>query len=207
MAQETSCAHEERHEIALSNGIQERKRLVADPVPAESWVGVGGVGGRLQPHRSAQRMGLGPAQAEDRMQRTGLDPCQAGGTGAAQECEQHRLGLIVGGVTVEGVRSQDSSSFRSTPSFEVGSVAELCVFDAKCDIEYPGDAPRDLGIAVCRFAHAVVDVDGGDVVTRCSGENQQRGGVGTSRERAGDWTSVGEGAADQQLAGQRNVAD
>ena len=87
-----------RSAMASSSGQQ----LVADPVAAEGGSSVGRVLDRSQAEVLAQRPGLAPAQAEQRVA-VGPHAGQPVEPGAPQEVEQHRLGLVVGRVAGEHV--------------------------------------------------------------------------------------------------------
>ena len=68
--------------------------------------------------------------------------------------------------------------------------------------ELVGDGVGEFGVDVGTAAQAVVDVDGGDVATRCDRKGDQRGGISTSGQPARDGGAVRrEGAPVEKVGG------
>ena len=101
--QEGGLAGQHRDHVPAGDVGQQRQHLVAHPVAAvdrgrRCW------GPRRAPGpRRRTGPGSRPAQGEERMARAGPDAGQAVEAGAPQQVEQHRLGLVVGGVAGEDV--------------------------------------------------------------------------------------------------------
>ena len=98
-AQQLGLAGEQGGHVALGDVVEQRQQLVADAVAAERGVVVRGSSTGVEAERRAQsarcRAGAGEQRAAARRARM---PRQAVEPGAAQQVEQHGLGLVVGGV-------------------------------------------------------------------------------------------------------------
>ena len=103
-------------DVAPGDVVHQREQLVADPVAHEAG-GRRWTGRRPAPSPSvgAQRRGLGPAQGEQRPGRCRAHRRQPVEPGAAQQVDQHRLGLVVGGVAGERRRRAARPAGRRGP--------------------------------------------------------------------------------------------
>ena len=117
-------AGEQRGNVALGDRRGEREQLVADPVATVGGICVRRVGHGLQAECRAERNGLCPADGEQRSARPdacghGAHPGQTVEPAAAQEVEQHGLGLVVGGVSGEHTGGEHGVAGRSGAGLEV----------------------------------------------------------------------------------------
>ncbi len=112
---------------------------MADPVATESRVVVRGVVRDVESELATQLDGLGAAECEDRMARSGFDRAEPGCSRPPQQREEQGLGLVVGGVTGHRLRSEGVASCGAGSRFEVGSVIEFDGDDLERDVESFGD--------------------------------------------------------------------
>ena len=89
---------ENRDDVAAGELAERGQQLMANAVAQIDRVGVAGVFHRAQTELCAQGMGLGPAQPQNRVPRSGAHRRKAVGGRAAEEIEEDGLGLVVGGV-------------------------------------------------------------------------------------------------------------
>ena len=129
-------------------------------------------------------------------------PGEAVEAGAAQQVEQHGLGLVVGGVAGEHVGRQRRVAGRARPGFEVRARAR------------PGRAPtgtqhrtsradrgHDVGVRARAGPQPVVDMDRRDLTAGVDREDQQGQRVGAARDGAqvtGGCPVDGNGAAGER---------
>jgi hypothetical protein len=177
VAQEASGAVEEYCDVPFGDVVEERQQFVTDPIATESRVVVRRVVSDIESEVKAQLDGLGAAQGEDRMSGPGFDRAEPGGSRPAQEGQEQRLGLVVGGMTGHRIRSEGAASGGAGSSFEVGPVVERDGDDLERDVEAFGGPAGDERIMGGAVAEPVVDVDGRDAAAGSDGEGDERGGV------------------------------
>ncbi len=117
---ELGLAGQHGHQIALCQDVHQRQQLGAYSVAHMQLASVRWVvdGGNVE--HTAQLVRLGPAQIEQRMAVRAhtaetIDGC------ATQQVEQHRLCLIIGGVSREGIWSEHRMACRACPCFLIRS--------------------------------------------------------------------------------------
>ncbi len=123
VAGQVGLAGEQGHRVAAGQVGQQGQQFVAHPVAQVARVGVGRVVHDRQCERAAQGHGLGPAQGEQG-RAAGAHRRQAGQRGAAQQVEQHGLGLVVGGVAGEHARGQHAVAGLAGAGLQVGPVGD-----------------------------------------------------------------------------------
>ena len=199
---EVRLAGDHRHHVALGDGVEQRQELVADPVAAERRIVVGRVGHRLEPDGRAELPGLPPAQPAQRAAagRHAREPVEAG---AAEQVEQHRLGLVVGRVPGEHVGRQGAVAGRPGPGLDVGPGRHRDALGPERGAVLGRGAPHDLGLGRRPGPQPVVDVDRGDPAAGPHRQHEQRQRVGPAGHGAGHLRAGrGEVAPGEQLGHQ-----
>lgn len=102
-AEQVGRPHEERRDVAPGHVGNQRHQFVSDPVAPETGVGVGGIRDRLERQCSTQRVRLGAPEMQQRSTMIWFHRRQTGCARAAEESEQHGLGLVICGVTGQRV--------------------------------------------------------------------------------------------------------
>jgi hypothetical protein len=184
-AQEVGGASEQHRDVALGDIVEQGEHLVADPVAAEPWVVVARVLGDDQAELRAQRACLGTSQRQDRVASARPDCAETRRACAAQQREEQRFCLVVGRVAGHRVGAERYSTGGPCPGLEIRAGCHVDTDHAEAGTEMLGDRRGDVGVAVGGGPQAVVDVDGGDVTSRCDSERDQCSGVGAARETAG----------------------
>ena len=203
-AQEVGGAVEEHGDIALCDVVEHGKYLVADAIPAKAGVVVAGVVCNRKAEVVAHRSRLEASEREDRVAPSGSDRSEAGGTRAAQQRQEQGFGLVVGGVTGQGVGADRRPAGGAGARFEVGAVVDVDRDRVELDAEGCGGGPGDVGIDVCRCSKAVVDVDRGDVAAGGDGQRNERRRVGATGESTGDRCAVRREGAPAEQVGEVN---
>ena len=203
VAEQVGGANEERHDIAFGDGIEQREEFVANPVATEPRIGVGRVAHRIELQRGAEPARVVAAQREQGVAAARPHRGQPGGSAAAEQGEEHRLGLVVGGVPRQCVRSEQFVAGDACPGFEVRPIDELGPVGAECHAEAIGDPLSRGGFVVRILTDTVVDVDCDDIEVCGDGERDQCTRVWTPGEATGDGRAGGwEGAAGEEFAGE-----
>ena len=200
VAEHLGLAGEDRDDVALGDGVEQGEELVAHPVAAEGGRLVGRILDRSQAEVPAERPGLAPAQAEQRPA-DGPHAGQPVEPGAAQEVEQHGLGLVVGCVAGQDVGRQRGVAGGPGAGLQVRPRRDLDPHGAEGRAEALGRVRHDVGLIVAAGAQPVVDVDRRHSRARGDGQDQQRQRVGAARHRAGDLGAGGR----EPAAGQERV--
>jgi hypothetical protein len=139
-------------------------------------------------------------ECQDRVAPSGSDRSEAGSTRAAQERQEQGLGLVVGGVSGQGVGADRRPAGGACACLEVGTVLDVDLDRAEFDVEGRCGGPGDVGVVVRRPSKAVVDVDCGDVTAGGDGQRDERCRVGAAGESTGDSGAVWwEGASAEQI--------
>ncbi len=199
VAQQVRLAAEEVGDVALGDRVEHGKQVVPDAVAAESTIGIRLVVDGLEPELRAQLVCLGAAQRQQRSS-VASHGGQAVGAGAAQEVEEHRLGLIVGGVPGEHIRGKRLVACGPSPSLEVGAGWHLHPDRMESGSPLRGDVGHHHAVLGRAGPQAVVDVDRADLTAGFHGQHEQCEGVSATRHRAGDRRPRrGEGAARQKV--------
>ena len=185
-AARSASRHSSGHDVAAGDVVEQRQHLVADAVAAEARVVVA----------TGRRPGRGRASAHSacvsarRSARIGWrGPGRQGGEavepGAAQQGEQHRLGLVVGGVAGACVGRQHARSGRPGPGPRGRARRRPSTRSARNAAPNRPPRPRDdVGLGGRPGPQPVVDVHRGDVAAGRDGQHQQRERVGAARHRA-----------------------
>ena len=185
-AQQVGGAGEQDGHITLGDVVEQGEHLVTDPVAAEAPIVVAGVLGDDEAELLAQCGGLEAPKPQDRVAPARTDRAESGRSGAAQEREEDRLGLIVERVAGHRLGSECGVSGGPRPRLEVGSVVDVDVDHTEADPEAVGDGAGDVGVDVGRVPQAVMDVNGRDVTPGRDGERDERARVRSSGEAARD---------------------
>ena len=187
-AEQVGLAGEHGRDVALGDRVEER-------AAARGGRGCGGRRGstlrrvvhRLEARGRRTARGSRARRSRRSGRRGGVEAGEAVEAGAAEQVEQHGLGLVVGGVAGEHVRRAAPRSGRAR---------------ARASRFGPGGRPRpapprkaapkraaavgdDVGLRRRTRPQPVVDVDGGDVAPRLDGQHEQRERVGAAGHRAG----------------------
>ena len=121
-----------------------------------------------------------PAEGEQRLRRTRRHRRETVEARAAQEVEQHRLGLVVGGVAGEDAAGEGVVAGAAQAGLQVRPGCDVDAMEHEVDAEGGGGRPRDLGVGSRVGADAVIDVVGGDGATGRDGEHDQGRRVGAA---------------------------
>ncbi len=140
-----------------------------------------------QAERLAQRHRLVPAEGEQWLRRARRHGRETVEPRTAQEVEQHRLGLVVGGVAGEDAAGKGVVAGAAQAGLQVRSGRDLDAMQHEVDAEGGGCRPRDLGVGARVGANAVIDVVGADGATGRDGEHDQCRRVGTAGCRTRHW--------------------
>jgi len=119
------CEASDQHDDITSRHVVEQgKHFMTHAHPVEAAIGVGRINQWSDPEVGTQRPGLESTESEERMLgRT--HGRQTHGTGAPEEAKQHRLGLIVGGVTPQGPGTSDPVALGPSAGFEIATVSDV----------------------------------------------------------------------------------
>ena len=159
-------------DVALGDVVECRHHLVTDLVATEPQVVVRLVLHRSESELAAQRTRLGAAQRQQRA----VVPAHAGEAieaGAAQQVEQHGLGLVVDRVPREHIGRERRVAGRARPCFEVGTRSDLSALRTKRGTAGARDLGDDLGVAFGPGPETVVDIHRRDITARFPREDQQ----------------------------------
>ena len=192
------------HEVAPGDVGEQRAAPRGAP-------GCGGTRGRrwwgrrpgARPERRAQRRAVSARRrARIGWRGPGRMPARPSRPGAAQQVDQHRLGLVVGGVA-EARRRARGRAWRAARAraSRLGPGSTATALGPEGGAERSAARPHDVGLGRRAGAQAVVDVDGGDLAARR--RRPARAGP-ASRRRPTRRTTTGvpggrEGAAREQL--------
>jgi hypothetical protein len=166
-------AGEDGHDVAPGDGVEQRQQLVAHPVAAERRVGIAGVVDGLEPHVDTQSQGLAPAQPPDRAPHR-VHTHQPVEPGAAQQVQQHGLGLVVGRVAGQRVGRQRRVPGRPGPGLEVGPRAHVDPHRPEARPPARRRGPDHRGLVLRPRSQPVVHVDRRDLTPRLHRQHQQR---------------------------------
>ena len=158
----SSCRLTGEHcgDVAPGQVVEQRQQLGAHPVAQVAGVVVGRVVDHLDAERGAQPVGLGPAQREQRPAGGRAHAGQPGRARAAQQVEQHGLGLVVERVAGEHVGRQRAVARRPRPGLQVGSVADVHAARLEPGAHRRGQPGDHVGLRRTPRPQPVVDVDG-----------------------------------------------
>ena len=137
----------------------------------------------------AHRLGLATPQGEDRVERSGFDARQPVAAAAAQQSEQHGLGLVVGGVPGERARRQRRTAGATGTRLEVGARREVDRVAHERDAELRCDLRSRVGFGSRFRPQSVVDMVSHHVESVPYGERDEGGRVRSARERGGNLRS------------------
>ena len=150
-----------------------------------------------RPSAGAEGVRLGPAQPQERVAASGRMAATPSRPGAAQQGEQHRLGLVVGGVAVQGIGAEHRRAAR--PGRGPRGRRRAPPRPAPARKRGTRTAPRRRATTSASVAAAgpqpVVDVDRRDVEAGVAGQHEQRERVGPARDGARHRAGRREGAA------------
>lgn len=174
---------------------------MANPIAAETWVGVRRVLHWIEVQGGAEQLRFVAAQAEQRAASAGPHCRQARRATPTEQCQEHRFRLVVGRVPGERIRSEQIVASCSGPGLQVRAVVEFGAAAAKRHPETIGDPFRSGGLVVGLIADPVMDMDRDDMEVRSDGKREERAGVGTPGKAAGDGRARRwEGAAGEEFA-------
>lgn len=117
-------ACEKRRDIALRDVIQEGDEFMPHTISTESRICIRCIDGDGDATTSTQFVGFGTANREEWLLWRAAHARNAVGTGPTHEVEQHRFGLIIGGVAGQHIRWQGCKARSSRARFEVGAIIE-----------------------------------------------------------------------------------
>lgn len=175
IAQKVGSSGRQRDDVSVRDVIEEGEDFGANPVASKTGVGIGRILDRFEVERLAQRMRLCTPQAENGVAGARPDTGQSCGTGAAQEREEHRLDLIVGGVSEQCVGAHDALSHCASSGLQIRPVVEFGVLDSKRDTEPSCDRAGGRSVVVGGVTQTVMHVHRNDVESGRARKHRKRG--------------------------------
>lgn len=174
VSQEIRAPCDQRCDVAIGNGVEQREQVVTDSIAPEPGVIIRRVGGGFKTQLSAHCVRVVTAKTEDRVRSARPDCGESCGAASAKQREQDGLGLVISGVAEHGVFTNHGVPRRPGTSFEVRAVVEVDMFDAQLDTELCRDPRCHLCVAVSGAAQPVMHVHCADVEVGSDGERNQR---------------------------------
>ncbi len=181
---QVGVANQEGHRIPITHVGQKGQHLMADPVASEPGIGVRRIDDRREAQFVTYGLGVRPPQPEDGAVGAGADAGGAGRAGAPEQLKDHRLGLVVGGVTGQDTIGKNSVPGLPSPVLEIGAGLDL-------DRHRPPRHPQELRhlthavtLGVGAGPQPVIDVYRLGVTPGGDGEDQKSKRVGTARHCA-----------------------
>ena len=120
-ARERRCPHQKRHGVALGDVSEQREQFGAHPIPPNRRIRVRLIHDRIDPHAPTEFDGLRSAETEDRVLGAGSHRGKTGRPGAAQKPEQHRLGLIIRGMSRHRARRHRGKTGLAGAGLKIGA--------------------------------------------------------------------------------------
>ena len=197
VAEQVCLPGEDRDDVALGELGELREQFVTDAIAQEALVAVAAVVDHGEAEHRAHVFGVGAPQRQQRAARTGSHRRQSAGR-AAQQVQEHRLGLVVGGVSGEHVGGQRAVAGGASASLEVRAIAHVEANGAQWDPQRLAGEGGHLGVGRRLGAEPVIDVHRGDGAAGGDRQSDQRGRVGTTAECARDRSACGRERASQQ---------
>ncbi len=148
IGQQPRLTGQDGHDVTAGELAQHGDQLVTDAVAQVGRVAVRRVLDRVQTEPRAQRVGLGPTQGENRVPRPSAHRREAVSGGAAEQVDEHRLCLIVGGVAGRRTGRHGAESGRARSRLEIGTSSEAHPVHDDVDAELAGDLVHDADILV-----------------------------------------------------------
>ena len=137
--------------------------------------------------RSAHSLCVSRRRSARSGRRGGVVAGQPVEAGAAEQVEEHGLGLVVGGVAGEHVGGQRRVAGPAGPRLEVGAGRHASPAPTRKAAPNRAATSATTSASARRAGpQAVVDVDGGDRAAGLDREHEQRQRVGAAGDRAGD---------------------
>ncbi len=191
-SQHVGLAGEQGRQVAAGASFQQREHLVTDPVAPEGHVVVRRVLPRHEPAAGAFCAHVGPPRAEERPHdaaSAGWHARQPGRATPAQEVEQDRLGLVIGGVRHEhrrravrhAGRLERVVSRRARPRLDVGSRGDGHAACIEARAQPRCRVGHDACLALAPGTQAVIDVHRDRRQPVVDREGQERERVGAAR--------------------------
>jgi len=196
------CGH-----VALCDVVQEGDEFVTHAISTEPWISVRLVDGNSDATESAQFVGFCTPNREEWLSRGTPHARQTIDSRPTHEVEQHRFGLIIGGVAGEDTGWKHGKACGPGARFEVGTVVEG---NAVCN-ELGSKSTTDFGdeVRLCRRfgPKPVVDMVCGRRQTCGDRKNHESHRVGASRRRARDGTRRGKVGSGEEDADEISLAN
>ncbi len=122
VADQLGLTHQNRHQVAPCDLLEQGHNLVTDPVAKVPRVAVRLVVDGPETERPAQLDGFGPAQRQDRPPVARGHAAEPVPSAAADQRQKDGLGLVVGRVAEQGAFGQDRIAGLPGSGLEVGAV-------------------------------------------------------------------------------------
>ncbi len=175
---------EQRDRVALGDVGQQRKQFVPNSIANESWIVVARIDERFETDLLAQLLGLEAPKAQERMTASGAHRRQPVGPGTTGKIDQHRLGLVIGGVPEQCSRPEGAMTGCPSTRFEIGARGHLDDQRFEGRIEATSSRLDAIGFVGRTRAKTMVDVHGRHLEPGRNGKREQRQRVRASRDTA-----------------------